>query len=72
MSQTDNQQPTTDRERAIVEAGRLIDALTDGNGDLVKDCWYALSKCLRPALAEIRQHEPPQPHWTDKEKGVTR
>lgn len=47
----------TDRQRAIVEAGRLIDALTDGNGDLVKDAWYTLGKYVRPALAEIRQAE---------------
>ena len=47
----------TDRQRAIVEAGRLIDALTDGNSDLVKDAWYTLGKFARPALAEIRQAE---------------
>lgn len=48
---------TTDRQRAIVEAGRLIDALTDNNGDVVKDAWYALGKYVRPALTEIRQQE---------------
>lgn len=50
-------QQSSDRQRAIVEAGRLIDALTDCNGDLVKDCWYQLSKFTRAALAEIRQAE---------------
>lgn len=49
--------PTTDRQRAIAEAGRLIDALANGNGDLVKDCWYTLNKYVRPALAEIREIE---------------
>lgn len=48
---------TTDRQRAIVEAGRLIDALTDGNGDAVKDSSYMLNKYVRPALAEIREIE---------------
>ena len=47
----------TDRDRAIVEAGRLIDALTTGNGDLVKDVWYAVNKYTRLAVAEIRQAE---------------
>ena len=51
-----NQQPT-DRQRAIVEAGRLINALTEGNGDVMKDAWYQLSKYTRAALAEIRQAE---------------
>ncbi len=48
---------TTDRQRAITEAGRLIDALTDNNGDVVKDAWYQLGKYTRAALAEIRQQE---------------
>ena len=48
---------TRDRQRAIIEAGRLIDALTDGNGDVVKDSWYMLSKYVRAALVEIRQNE---------------
>ncbi len=47
----------TDRERAVVEAARLIDALTEGNGDVVKDAWYALGKYVRSALAEVRQQE---------------
>lgn len=58
MSKETNQaQPPTDRERAIVEAGRLIDALTEGNGDLVKDVWYHLNKYTRLAIAEIRTAE---------------
>ena len=47
----------TDRARAIVEAGRLIDALTEGNADAVKDAWYQLSKYTRLAIAEIRAAE---------------
>lgn len=59
-------QPATDRQRAIVEAGRLIDALTEGNGDLVKDCWYQLNKYVRAAIVEIRQTEPTKSHWTER------
>lgn len=47
----------TSRDLAIVEAGRLIDALTIGNGDLVKDVWYQLNKFTRLAVVEIRQTE---------------
>lgn len=47
----------TDQQRAIVEAGRLIDALTDGNAEAVKDAWYQLSKYTRLAIAEIRAAE---------------
>lgn len=53
---------SSDRQRAIVEAGRLIDALTEGNGDVLKDSWYMLSKYVRAALAEIRQQEAQRPH----------
>ncbi len=47
----------TFRDLAIVEAGRLIDALTVGNADVVKDAWYQLSKHTRLAIAEIRAAE---------------
>lgn len=60
--------PTNNRERAIVECGRLIDALVEGDGDLVKDCWYSVNKQVRSALAEIRQTELTKPHWADARK----
>jgi hypothetical protein len=47
----------TDRARAIVEAGRLIDALADGDAAAVKDAWYAVGKFTRAAINEIRTAE---------------
>ncbi len=56
-----NQLQTTmaDRQRAIVEAGRLIDLLADESPDVqtIKDQWYSVGLCLRAAIAEIRQAE---------------
>jgi hypothetical protein len=48
-----------DRQRAIVEAGRLIDLLADDFPDVqtIKDQWYSVGLCLRAAIAEIRQAE---------------
>ncbi len=49
----------TDRERAIVEAGRLIDALSDPEPNVleVKDRLYSVSKHCRDAIREIRHAE---------------
>ena len=55
---TDNN--VADRQRAIVEAGRLIDLLADElpNVQTIKDQWCSLGLCIRAAIAEIRQSEP--------------
>lgn len=52
----------TERQRAIVEAGRLIDLLADEVPDAqtIKDQWYTLGLCIRAAIAEIREAEPSQ------------
>lgn len=49
----------TEKQRAIVECGRLIDLLSDERPDVqaVKDQMYVLGKCLRAAIKEIRQLE---------------
>jgi hypothetical protein len=46
----------SDRERAIVACGLLIDTLTElqPNVQEIKDRWYQTGLCIRAALAEIR------------------
>jgi hypothetical protein len=49
----------TDRERAIIAAGSLIDCLTElpPNVQEIKDRLYQLGKHCRAVIAEIRQAE---------------
>lgn len=55
----ERKQEVAEKQRAIIEAGRLIDLLSDERPDVqaVKDQWYVLGKCLRAAIKEIRQAE---------------
>jgi hypothetical protein len=49
----------TDRERAIVECGLLIDCLTElqPNVQEIKDRWYQTGLCIKAAINEIRTAE---------------
>lgn len=48
----------SDRQRAVAEAGNLIDALTDECPDVerIKDAWYQLGLQVRGAIAELRRN----------------
>ncbi len=52
----------SDRQRAIVEAGNLIDALADECPDAqhIKDVWYQVGLRVRGAIAELRLIEQPR------------
>jgi hypothetical protein len=69
--ETTRPQSTTNRERAVIEAGRLIDSLHAGDAEAVKDAWYQVNKYTRLAIQELRAQEPPRPHWTDARKKLT-
>ena len=46
----------SEQQRAIVEAGILIDVLADEypNVQLIKDAWYQVGLSVRGAIAELR------------------
>lgn len=54
---------------------RLAEVLTlleqdKATADSLKDHWWQICYAMKPAIAELRQREPRQPHWTDKRKAA--
>lgn len=59
-------------EKLKAQLAATLSLLKSGGAtaNALKDHWWQICHAMKPAIAELRQNEPPQPHWTDKRKAA--